>query len=75
MAAQVATDPATTFGIELRTARLEREMTRKEFAARSGVSYVNIRRIETTRQMPHEGTLIAFARALGLPVATLREWL
>jgi len=69
-----ASDPATTFGDELRRSRLDQGMTRKELAARSGVSYVNIRRIETTRQVPQEGTLIALAKALSLPVATLLQW-
>jgi len=73
MVAQAA-DPAATFGVELRTARLERGMTRKELAARSGVSYVNIRRIETTTQLPQEGTLIGLAKALDLPIATLLQW-
>jgi transcriptional regulator with XRE-family HTH domain len=70
----VATGPATTFGAELQLARLERGLTRKALAARSGLSLVNIRRLEVTTQMPQERTLIALAKGLSLPIATLLEW-
>jgi transcriptional regulator with XRE-family HTH domain len=58
---------------ELVSARLERGLTRKALAQRSGVSYRTIQRIEAGKE-PSDSVLIRLADALELAPTTVQRW-
>ena len=61
-------------GARLREARLRRMLTLRELAARTGVGFDTISRIETGRQRPRISTLRRLAEALGVEAEDLIEW-
>lgn len=58
---------------QLVQARLKRDLTRQQLAAKSGVSYRTIQRLEAGA-MPSDSVLIRVARALDLSPATVQKW-
>lgn len=69
----IATRTLASRSSELVRARLERGLTRKELAERSGVSYRTIARLEKGSE-PSDSVLIRLAAALELPPTTVQDW-
>lgn len=57
----------------LRDLREEKELTLREVAARAGVNIATVLRAELGQTVPQGRTLHKLARALGVPIATLRN--
>jgi transcriptional regulator with XRE-family HTH domain len=59
-------DPVEEVGSRLRRLRLEAGVQQGDLASRSGVAQSTISKIEHGYRLPHQGTLLTLARALGL---------
>ena len=54
-----------TVGLQLKLARVERELTQKELEYKSGISAVTIGAIETGKGNPKLKTIMTLAKTLG----------
>lgn len=63
--------PIKRTAMRIRQLRIEREMSQRELAARSGISRGYLTRLEAAQQDPTLGTLERLAKALKVPVEKL----